>query len=62
MDNNYRTETDFMGEKQIANDAYYGIQTVRANENFPITGYHINEHLIEGFAIVKKSEIGRAHV
>src|SRR5699024_1566172 len=43
------------GEKKISNDAYYGIQTVRANENFPITGYNINEHLIEAFAIVKKS-------
>src|SRR5690625_95655 len=55
MVENYRTETDFMGEKQISNDAYYGIQTLRANENFPITGYHINENLIEGLAIVKKS-------
>jgi len=51
----YRIEADFMGEKKISNDAYYGIQTVRANENFPITGYNINEHLIEAFAIVKKS-------
>lgn len=55
MVDNYRIEADFMGEKKISTDAYYGIQTVRANENFPITGYNINEHLIEGFAIVKKS-------
>lgn len=51
----FRIETDSLGERQVENSAYYGIQTVRALENFPITGYHINEHLILGLAIVKKS-------
>ena len=32
----YRVEKDFLGEKQIEADVYYGIQTLRASENFPI--------------------------
>ena len=37
MDNdNYRIEKDSMGERRIPADVYYGIQTLRATENFPI--------------------------
>ncbi|MCK9912735.1 lyase family protein, partial [Microbacteriaceae bacterium K1510] len=35
--------------------AYYGVQTLRAIENFPITGYRIHESLIKAMAIVKKA-------
>ena len=41
-----RIEQDFLGKKEIPVDAYYGIQTLRAVENFPITGYRIHEELI----------------
>ena len=34
----YRIEKDFLGEKQIPADAYYGVQTLRGKENFHITG------------------------
>ena len=34
----YRIEHDSIGEKQIPKDAYYGVQTLRAAENFFITG------------------------
>ena len=34
----YRIEKDFLGEKQIPDDAYYGVQTLRGKENFHITG------------------------
>lgn len=51
----FRLEKDFIGEKYVPLDAYYGIQTLRAVENFPITGYQVNRDLIEAFAIVKKS-------
>jgi aspartate ammonia-lyase len=34
----YRIEKDSMGERQIPINAYYGIQTLRATENFPISG------------------------
>lgn len=51
----YRVEKDFLGEKQVPRDAYYGIQTMRAVENFPITGYRIHESLIVAMAMVKKA-------
>ncbi|HLS20252.1 MAG TPA: lyase family protein, partial [Bacillota bacterium] len=51
----YRLERDFLGEKKIPTHAYYGIQTVRALENFPITGEKMNRHVIIALAIVKKS-------
>jgi aspartate ammonia-lyase len=34
----FRREQDSMGERDLPNDAYYGIQTLRAIENFPISG------------------------
>lgn len=51
----FRIEKDFLGEKEVPFDAYYGVQTMRAIENFPITGYRIDEALIKAMAIVKKS-------
>ncbi|URZ95814.1 aspartate ammonia-lyase [Bacillus subtilis] len=51
----YRVEKDFLGEKQIEAGVYYGIQTLRASENFPITGYKIHEEMINALAIVKKA-------
>jgi aspartate ammonia-lyase len=33
-----RIERDFLGPKEISNDAYYGVQTLRGKENFHITG------------------------
>ena len=51
----YRIEKDFLGEKEIPVDVYYGIQTLRAVENFPITGYKMHEELINALAIVKKA-------
>ncbi|MBM7656171.1 aspartate ammonia-lyase [Neobacillus cucumis] len=52
---NFRIEKDFLGEKEVPVNAYYGIQTLRAVENFPITGYTIHEELIKALAIVKKA-------
>ncbi|PHD36094.1 aspartate ammonia-lyase, partial [Bacillus toyonensis] len=52
---NMRVEKDFLGAKELPIKAYYGIQTLRAVENFPITGYKIHESLIRAFAIVKKA-------
>lgn len=34
-----RKEHDFLGELEIPDNAYYGVQTMRAMENFQITGY-----------------------
>ncbi|WP_077616185.1 aspartate ammonia-lyase [Caenibacillus caldisaponilyticus] len=55
QEQSYRIEKDFLGEKKIPADAYYGIQTLRATENFPITGYRIHEELIRALAMVKKA-------
>ena len=52
-----RKEHDFIGELEISNDNYYGIQTHRALENFNITGLPISMEpfLIKGLAYVKKA-------
>ncbi|WP_431801606.1 aspartate ammonia-lyase [Halobacillus andaensis] len=50
-----RVEKDFLGEREIPVHAYYGIQTLRASENFPITGYRIHESLITSVSMVKKA-------
>ena len=42
----FRTERDSMGEMQVPADAYYGAQTQRAAENFPISGQPIPPALI----------------
>ncbi|MEB1807641.1 MAG: aspartate ammonia-lyase [Bacillaceae bacterium] len=51
----YRVERDLIGEKEVPADAYYGIQTMRAKENFPITGYPPHQELIRAFGYVKKA-------
>ncbi|HYC52950.1 MAG TPA: aspartate ammonia-lyase [Gemmatimonadaceae bacterium] len=50
-----RKEHDLLGERDVADDALYGIQTLRALENFPITGVAIREFpsLVEALAAVK---------
>lgn len=50
-----RVERDFLGEKDIEADAYYGISTLRAAENFPITGHKTHSELIKSLGIVKKA-------
>ena len=52
---NFRTEKDLLGEKQIPADKYYGVQTMRALENFQISGVLINHYpgFVEAWAIVK---------
>lgn len=54
-ENSYRVESDFLGEKQIPSHAYYGVQTVRAHENFQVTGQTIDPHVIQAFGMIKKS-------
>ncbi|MGA8743769.1 MAG: aspartate ammonia-lyase [Terracidiphilus sp.] len=50
-----RTEKDLLGEKQIPADAYYGVQTMRALENFQLSGVLINHYpgFVEAWAYVK---------
>lgn len=53
----YRTETDGLGQINIPTSAAYGSQTMRAIENFPITGIAINHYpdIVRGLAMVKKA-------
>jgi aspartate ammonia-lyase len=53
----YRLEQDFLGEKPIPSDSYYGIQTRRAAENFQVTGFPIASFpkLIRAIAAIKKA-------
>ncbi|MGN7311890.1 aspartate ammonia-lyase [Alkalicoccobacillus gibsonii] len=51
----YRIERDLLGEKEVPKHAYYGIQSMRAKENFPITGYPPHPELIRAFGYVKKA-------
>jgi aspartate ammonia-lyase len=52
-----RTERDLLGEREVPADARYGIQTLRAVENFPITGIRLAHfpHLIRTLAMVKQA-------
>lgn len=51
----FRVEKDLLGEKQVPADAYYGVQTARALENFQISGIPMNHYVgfVEAWAIVK---------
>lgn len=51
----YRLEHDSIGEKEVPEDAYYGVQTLRAHENFSITGLKMHPELINSVAQIKKA-------
>ena len=50
-----RTERDPLGERTVPAEAYYGIQTARALENFPISGIRAPALLIDATVLVKKA-------
>ena len=52
-----RAETDLLGRREVPAEAYWGIHTLRAVENFPVTGRTIgsNAHLVRALAAVKWS-------
>jgi aspartate ammonia-lyase len=54
-----RTEKDFLGIKEIPLDAYYGVHTARAMDNFTVTGVQINHfpRFITALAMVKKASV-----
>ncbi|MEA4988457.1 MAG: aspartate ammonia-lyase [Anaerovorax sp.] len=51
----YRLESDSVGEKQVPKEAYYGVQSLRAGENFNITRKMIPEVQIKSLAEIKKA-------
>jgi len=54
---NFRREHDSLGEREVPDHAYYGVQTIRAIENFPFSGIHVRhyEHFVRALACVKKA-------
>jgi aspartate ammonia-lyase len=50
-----RKEIDPLGERTIPKDAYYGIQTLRATENFPVSGIKAPLPFIKAYVLIKKS-------
>jgi aspartate ammonia-lyase len=51
----FRTERDPLGELDVPADAYYGVQTARAVQNFPISGLRAPADLVTATVLVKKA-------
>jgi aspartate ammonia-lyase len=53
----YRIERDFLGEKEVPDDAYYGVQTLRGKENFFISNVPVSRepNFVKAFGYVKKA-------
>jgi fumarate hydratase class II len=54
MKQNFRREQDSMGEMQVPLEAYYGAQTARAVENFPISNLRFSRRFIRALGLIKK--------
>jgi aspartate ammonia-lyase len=50
-----RTEKDSIGTREIPADAYYGINALRGQDNFPISGLRTHPKLIDAFMRIKKA-------
>ncbi len=50
-----RLESDSIGTKELPADVYYGVQSLRALENFPITGNRLHTEMIRNLALLKKA-------
>ena len=59
----FRIEHDSLGQRELSDSAYYGVQTQRALENFAISGIFVKnfDHLVEGLAMVKKAAAQTNH-
>ena len=53
--NSYRLESDSIGTKEVPGNAYYGVQSLRALENFNITGQRMHPEMIRSLAYLKKA-------
>jgi len=51
----YRIEKDSMGDVKVPKNAYYGAQTQRAVDNFPVSGIRFSRSFIEALGLVKKN-------
>ena len=51
----YRVEKDSIGTKDVPQNVYYGVQSLRAAENFHITGLNMHPEIINSLAYIKKA-------
>ena len=51
----YRIEKDSIGTKDVPENVYYGVQSLRAAENFHITGLNMHPEIINSLAYIKKA-------
>lgn len=51
----FRIEQDSIGSKEIPREVYYGVQSLRASENFHITGLNMHPEIINSLAYIKKA-------
>src|ERR1700712_5737206 len=58
MAEQFRIEKDSMGEIKVPADAYYGAQTGRAVENFPISDLRFNRRFIAAMGLIKWAAAG----
>jgi fumarate hydratase class II len=58
VDKGYRLEKDSMGLVKVPKEAYYGAQTQRAIENFPVSGWRFQKEFIYALGLVKYSAAG----
>src|ERR1700760_229638 len=54
MNESFRTESDSMGPMQVPSSAYYGAQTARAIENFPISNLRFPRSFVRAMGLIKK--------
>ncbi|MFB6121423.1 MAG: lyase family protein, partial [Halobacteriaceae archaeon] len=55
MSEDYRIEQDSLGEMEVPSDAYWGAQTQRAVENFPISDRRFGRRFVRALGVVKKA-------
>jgi aspartate ammonia-lyase len=56
-----RTEKDSLGSRDVPADAYWGVQTLRAIENFPVSGLREHDWLVDAYMYIKKAA-AQAHM
>lgn len=57
IESNFRTEHDLLGDRKVPSNVYYGVHTLRATENFPITGATVQMYpgFIDAIAYIKEA-------
>lgn len=57
----HRIEKDSLGEREVPSDVYWGIQTLRGRENYPVSGLRASVYMVRAYALLKLAAV-RANV